>query len=128
MESIMTDAPIDSQTVGLAMEGDRTAQGHLAASLYPRVFRFHERLSGGTRSEVEEFTQETMVRAFLSLAQLRDRGKVIAWVYRIALNVRRDYFRRPGKVPPMSSSRKVLPALKREIQPPKLFLPLIPSW
>ncbi|MBU3949827.1 MAG: RNA polymerase sigma factor [Proteobacteria bacterium] len=42
----------------------------------------------------DDLTQETMLRAYLDISELRDHARFIPWLYRIATNVCRDYFRK----------------------------------
>ncbi len=42
----------------------------------------------------DDLTQETMLRAFKSRSGLRDSSKFVPWLFRIAINVCRDYFRK----------------------------------
>jgi len=46
----------------------------------------------------EDLTQETMLRAYLGISELRDHARFIPWLYRIATNSCRDYFRKQKRV------------------------------
>ena len=62
-------------------------------SFAPRVYGLLVRLIG--RPEVaEDLMQETMLRAFRSLKTYRPEGKFRAWLFRIAVNLARDWVRR----------------------------------
>ena len=59
----------------------------------PRVYGLLVRLVG--RPDVaEDLTQETLLRAFRSFDTYRPEGKFRAWVFRIAVNLARDWIRR----------------------------------
>jgi len=45
----------------------------------------------------EDLTQETMLRAHQSLSGLRDRERLVPWLYRIATNICRDHYRKQGR-------------------------------
>lgn len=45
----------------------------------------------------EDLTQDTFLRVFKGLASLKDPGKLSPWIYRIAQNTCRDYYRRNGR-------------------------------
>ena len=47
----------------------------------------------GNREVAEDLTQETFVRAYRSLASLRDEAKLSTWLFAIAKNVARESFR-----------------------------------
>ncbi len=59
----------------------------------PRVYGLLVRLVG--RPDVaEDLTQETLLRAFRGLNTYRPQGKFQAWIFRIAVNLARDWIRR----------------------------------
>jgi RNA polymerase sigma-70 factor (ECF subfamily) len=47
--------------------------------------------------EAEDLTQEVFLRACSKLSTLKDRTKVLSWLYRIATNVCHDRFRQPSQ-------------------------------
>jgi RNA polymerase sigma-70 factor (ECF subfamily) len=67
-------------------------------SFAPRVYGLLVRLVG--RPDVaEDLMQETMLRAFRSLDTYRPEGKFRAWIFRIAVNLARDWIRRRPRDP-----------------------------
>lgn len=70
----------------------------LVAAYGPRIFGLHVRLIG-RRDVAEDLTQETLLRALGGLASYRPEGKFQAWIFRIALNVARDWIRRRPREP-----------------------------
>jgi len=59
----------------------------------PRVYGLLVRLVG--RPDVaEDLMQETLLRAFRSVDTYRPEGKLRAWIFRIAVNLARDWIRR----------------------------------
>ena len=65
----------------------------LLESYAPRVYGLLVRLVG--RPDVaEDLTQETLLRAFRSLDTYEPQGKFQAWIFRIAVNLARDWIRR----------------------------------
>jgi RNA polymerase sigma-70 factor, ECF subfamily len=46
----------------------------------------------------EDLTQETMLRACLGISELRDRSRLIPWLYRIGTNTCLDYFRQQKRI------------------------------
>jgi len=73
----------------------------LLASFAPRVYGLLLRLVG--RPDVaEDLMQETMLRAYRSFDTYRPEGKFQAWIFRIAVNVARDWIRRRRREPSTS--------------------------
>jgi RNA polymerase sigma-70 factor (ECF subfamily) len=61
----------------------------------PRLLRYFV-AGGAARSEADDLVQETLVRAWRGLAQLREREKLIPWLFAIARRVRSSYRTRRG--------------------------------
>jgi RNA polymerase sigma-70 factor (ECF subfamily) len=73
----------------------------LLVTFAPRVYGLLFRLIG--RADVaEDLMQETMLRAFRSLDTYHPEGKFRAWVFRIAVNLARDWIRRQPREPAVS--------------------------
>jgi RNA polymerase sigma-70 factor (ECF subfamily) len=78
--------------------GDTDNLEALLVSYAPRVHGLLMRLVG--RSDVaEDLTQETLLRAFRSFDTYRPEGKFQAWIFRIAVNLARDWIRRRPREP-----------------------------
>ncbi len=73
--------------------GDRAAAVELIDIYHERIYRFIRRLGHG-RQLSEDLTQETFLRAWRHIGQLRDGKALEAWLYRIAGNVSKLYWRR----------------------------------
>ncbi len=73
--------------------GDRTAAKGLVDRYYERVYLFM-RAMGHDRQTSEDLTQETFLRAWYHIGQLRDGKALNGWLFRIAGNVSRLYRRR----------------------------------
>ena len=81
--------------------GDSSDLETLLVTFAPRVYGLLFRLVG--RADVaEDLMQETMLRAFRSLGTYRPEGKFRAWVFRIAVNLARDWIRRQPREPSVS--------------------------
>ncbi len=82
-------ASIDKETeIELAREllaGNRGAFDRLVESLHARLFHY-SLLVCGQREDAEEVAQDTLLKVFESLDQLREPEHVRAWVFRIARN------------------------------------------
>src|SRR5207244_12438444 len=51
----------------------------------------------GQKDSVQDLCQEVFLRAFLAAPRYRETGEFSAWLYRIALNVARDFSRSRGR-------------------------------
>jgi RNA polymerase sigma-70 factor, ECF subfamily len=78
----------------------RVQRGHTAdlAALVERhhspLLGFLYRLTGGNRALAEDLTQESFLRALRSIQQYQPARPFKPWLYAIAVNVARDYFKR----------------------------------
>jgi RNA polymerase sigma-70 factor (ECF subfamily) len=95
--------------------GDSSSLETLLVSFSPRVYGLLFRLVG--RADVaEDLMQETMLRAFRSLSAYRPEGKFRAWVFRIAVNLARDWIRRQPREPSVSLDDGEDPPVARSLR------------
>ncbi|UCF16146.1 MAG: RNA polymerase sigma factor [Phycisphaerales bacterium] len=73
--------------------GDRGAAAELVDDYYQRIYLFMRRL-GHDRQVSEDLTQESFFNAWHHIGQLRDGKALDSWLYRIAANVSKLYWRR----------------------------------
>ncbi|GMU57491.1 MAG: DNA-directed RNA polymerase sigma-70 factor [Candidatus Xenobia bacterium] len=73
--------------VAAAKQGDRHAFEMLAERCAPRVYALVYRMVRGRREEAEDLTQETLLRAYASLASFREDSAFSTWLHRIAVNL-----------------------------------------
>ena len=73
--------------------GDRAAAAELVDEYYRRIYLFMRRF-GHDRQTAEDLTQESFFNAWHHIGQLRDGKALDSWLYRIAANVSRLYWRR----------------------------------
>lgn len=78
--------------------GDDQAIEAFVRKYYPRILQYC-RLHIGDPGYAEDCTQETFARFFRSLPQYRHYGKAANYLYVIAGNLCRDYYRRPAELP-----------------------------
>jgi RNA polymerase sigma factor (sigma-70 family) len=78
---------------GRLRRGDRTAAEELVDRYYERIYLFM-RAVGHDRQISEDLTQETFLRAWYHIGQLRDGKALNGWLFRIAGNVSRLHWRR----------------------------------
>lgn len=100
--------PSDEEFIHRFKAGDIQAFEGLYRTHYRRLFFFIRRClsytPGRVESEVDDLTQETMLRAYKNLHRFESRAKFGTWLFSIALNLIRSRFR--GK--PLPSSLETL--------------------
>lgn len=86
----------------------------------PLIMNFGRRMCG-QRADAEEVLQETLMKAYLSLKDLRDPGALKTWVYRVAANACLK-MRRRGKSEPKGeiSLEELLPRAGEAGGPPQI--------
>jgi RNA polymerase sigma-70 factor (ECF subfamily) len=78
--------PTDRDLVARARSGDEAAFEQLVRRYQPRIYKLAVHLLRD-RSEAEDVTQETFVRAFQALDRFDGRSEPFTWMYRIAVNL-----------------------------------------
>lgn len=82
-------ATVDPTILAGAVAGDRTAFRELVQATHGNVYRLALRL-GCSPTEAEDVVQESYVRAWQSLATVRDPAAVVGWLFRVARNLSLD--------------------------------------
>jgi RNA polymerase sigma-70 factor (ECF subfamily) len=73
--------------------GNRAAAAELVDIYYQQLYTFFRRLGHG-RQASEDLTQECFIAAWQHIGQLRSESTLNSWMYRIAGNVSKVYWRR----------------------------------
>jgi len=73
--------------------GDRAAAAQLVEMYYEQIYLFMRRL-GHDQQVSEDLTQESFLNAWYHIGQLRNGRALNSWLYRIAVNVSRLYWRK----------------------------------
>ncbi|MHC4424835.1 MAG: RNA polymerase sigma factor [Planctomycetota bacterium] len=73
--------------------GNRTAAAELVDEYYERIYLYMRRL-GHDRQVSEDLTQESFFNAWHHMGQLRDGKALDSWLYRIASNASKLYWRK----------------------------------
>jgi len=73
--------------------GDRAAAAELVDVYYEQIYLFMKRL-GHDRQISEDLTQESFLNAWYHIGQLREGKALNSWLYRIASNISKLYWRK----------------------------------
>ena len=88
----------DEEIVALANAGDTESFNQLVARWERPIFALAYRVLGH-EEDARDVCQETFLRAFRGLKGFKGQAKFSSWLYRIALNLCRDRFRRERRTP-----------------------------
>jgi RNA polymerase sigma-70 factor, ECF subfamily len=72
--------------IARVLDGDRLAAREVYDAHAPRVYRLIHRLTGDD-ALAEEFTQDTFVKVFTSLASFRGESGLGTWIHRVAVTM-----------------------------------------
>lgn len=138
----------DAELVGLTRSSDREAYSALVARYQGHVYGLAYSLAGNW-ADAQDIAQETFVRAYINLGQLRDPARFAAWLRRVTFSVAMNWLKafrprlfqhldgrvdletleipdfRPGP-PEVVEKRELAEAVQRAIAslPPKYRVPL----
>jgi RNA polymerase sigma-70 factor, ECF subfamily len=88
----------DEELVALSIGGDLESFNQLVLRWERPIFALAYRVIG-REEEARDVVQETFLRAFRGIGNFRGQAKFSSWVYRIALNLCRDWIRRERRAP-----------------------------
>jgi RNA polymerase sigma-70 factor (ECF subfamily) len=88
----------DEELVALSIGGDVESFNQLVVRWERPIFALAYRVIG-REEEARDVVQETFLRAFRGIGNFRGQAKFSSWVYRIALNLCRDWIRRERRAP-----------------------------
>ena len=83
----------DEELVALAVTGDPESFNQLVGRWERQIFALAYRVIG-REEDARDVCQETFLRAFRGIRKFRGQAKFSSWLYRIALNLCRDWLRR----------------------------------
>ena len=93
----------DLALVQRAQANDRAAFNEIVLRYKSKVYNYVRRMVPGTL-DAEDLTQETFVRAYLSIHSFQSRASLNTWLFRIATNLCIDHSRKNKKFQGMTSS------------------------
>jgi len=91
-------ASTDEELVARSQGGDLESFNQLVVRWERPIYALAYRVIG-REEEARDVVQETFLRAFRGLANFRGQAKFSSWIYRIALNLCRDWIRRERRAP-----------------------------
>src|SRR6266568_5449840 len=91
-------ASTDEELVARSMGGDLDSFNQLVLRWERPIYALAYRTIG-REEEARDVCQETFLRAFRALPGFRGQAKFSSWLYRIALNLCRDWIRRERRAP-----------------------------
>ena len=90
--------PTDEELVARSRRGDTESFNQLVRRWERPIFALAYRTLG-REEDARDITQETFLRAFRALPGFKGDAKFSSWLYRIALNLCRDWMRRDRRAP-----------------------------
>src|ERR1700749_3725512 len=88
----------DEELVARSISGDAESFNQLILRWERPIYALAYRTLG-REEEARDVCQETFLRAFRALPRFRGQAKFSSWLYRIALNLCRDWIRRERRAP-----------------------------
>ena len=88
----------DEELVARSIGGDTESFNHLIRRWEKPIYALAYRTIG-REEDARDVCQETFLRAFRALPGFRGQAKFSSWLYRIALNLSRDWLRRERRAP-----------------------------
>ena len=107
----------DEELVARSIGGDRESFNQLILRWERPIYALAYRVIG-REDDARDISQETFLRAFRAIKGFKGQAKFSSWLYRIALNLCRDWMRRERRTPIVQTPEGVDPIeLAGEIDP-----------
>lgn len=106
-EAAVADSQDVDELVVRSQRGDQQAFNRLIASQYRFIFRVAFRVLGH-KNDAEDVTQTVCLRLATSLSSFDHRASFTSWLYRVTMNVARDFLRAQGRRKKLSDGAAVL--------------------
>jgi RNA polymerase sigma-70 factor (ECF subfamily) len=90
--------PTDEELVARSIEGDLDSFNQLVVRWERPIYALAYRVIG-REEDAHDVCQETFLRAFRAIKGFKGQAKFSSWLYRIALNLCRDWMRRERRAP-----------------------------
>src|SRR5450631_1675242 len=99
-------ASTDEELVARSISGDADSFNELIVRWERPIYALAYRTIG-CEEDARDVCQETFLRAFRALPKFRGQAKFSSWLYRIALNLCRDWMRRQRRTPVVQAPEDV---------------------
>src|ERR1700674_5984077 len=96
----------DEELVARSIRGDPESFNELIVRWERPIYALAYRTIG-RKEDARDVCQETFLRAFRALPAFRGQAKFSSWLYRIALNLCRDWIRRERRTPIVEAPENV---------------------
>src|SRR5216110_1536168 len=96
----------DEELVARSMDGDVDSFNQLVLRWERPIYALAYRVIGRDE-DARDVAQETFLRAFRALPGFKGQAKFSSWLYRIALNLCRDWVRRERRTPVVQAPENV---------------------
>jgi RNA polymerase sigma-70 factor (ECF subfamily) len=97
----MSERSVDQMLVTRVQKGDKSAFDLLVRKYQHKVAKLVSRYVRD-RGEVEDVTQEALIKAYRAIGGFRGESAFYTWLYRIAVNTAKNYLESQGRRPPSS--------------------------
>jgi len=97
----MSERSVDQMLVARVQKGDKSAFDLLVRKYQHKVAKLVSRYVRDRR-EVEDVTQEALIKAYRAIGGFRGESAFYTWLYRIAVNTAKNYLESQGRRPPSS--------------------------
>ena len=84
----------DVELIRRCQAGDDSAFNVLYSRYRLQLYSYLNKLLPNDRSQIDDFFQQTWIKAFNNFSRYNDRQRFLAWLCRIAHNLVMDFFRR----------------------------------
>src|SRR5688500_9560143 len=109
MAAVVSITLTDEELVARSKTGDTESFNQLVKRWERPIFALAYRTLG-REEDARDVTQETFLRAFRALSGFKGDAKFSSWLYRIALNLCRDWMRKQRRAPTVQLAEGVDPA------------------
>jgi len=95
----VSERSIDQKLVNRVQKGDKTAFDLLTRKYQHKIAKLISRYVRDRR-EVEDVTQEALIKAYRAIGGFRGDSAFYTWLYRISVNTAKNYLESQGRRPP----------------------------